>query len=118
MRKKRYLGALGLADGYLMMATLRRADQVLSVSGIEPTKAAAPQASELKLAKQLVESISGDFDPELWQDEYRQRVCKLIQAKAHGERVESPQPRQRTAHADLAESLKASIAAAREKKVA
>ena len=43
MRKKRYVGALTSTNGYLMISTLRRADQVLSFSGIEPAKAPAPQ---------------------------------------------------------------------------
>lgn len=118
MRKKRYVGALGLASGYLMMTTLRRADQVLSFSGIEPAKSAMPQQSELKLAEQLVTSITGDFEPELWQDEYRQRVCRLIEAKARGERVASPKRKKRAPQANLADSLKASIAAARERQAA
>ena len=118
MRKKRYLGALSSLDGYLTMATLRRADQVLSFSGVEPAKATAPQASELKLAQQLVSTIEADFDPALWQNEYRQRLCKLIEAKARGEKLEPQRPKKKAPQASLAESLKASIAAAKEKRVA
>jgi DNA end-binding protein Ku len=65
MRKKRYVGALSSLDGYLTMTTLRRADQVLNFSGVKPIKTAAPQASELKLAQQLVSTIEADFDPSL-----------------------------------------------------
>lgn len=118
MRKKRYLGVLEVNDGYLVMITLRRAEQVLSFSGIEPTKAAAPTPNELKLAEQLVSSIAGDFQPERWEDEYRKRLCQLIEAKTHGKHIEPVKPRRRPAQASLAESLKASIAAARERKVA
>ena len=49
MRKKRYVGALTALDGYLVVSTLRRADQVLSFSGVEPSKEAAPKPNELKL---------------------------------------------------------------------
>ena len=118
MRKKRYLGALSALNGYLTIATLRRADQVLSFSGVEPAKTASPSANELKLAEQLVSSIEGDFEPEQWQNEYRQRLCKLIEAKARGEKLERPKPKKKAAQANLAESLRASIAAAKEKKVA
>lgn len=119
MRKKRYLGALTVLDGYLVMTTLRRADQVLAFSGIEPSKTVAPQANELKLAEQLVSSITADFEPETWQNEYRQRLCKLIEAKARGEKLEPVRPKRKASQASLAESLRASIAAAkREKKVA
>ncbi len=63
-------------------------------------------------------SITGNFQPELWQDEYRKRVCALIEAKARGERLQPQQPKPKAAPGGLAESLKASIAAARERKVA
>jgi DNA end-binding protein Ku len=118
MRKKRYLGALAVSGRYLAMITLRRADQVLSFSGIEPGKASTPRESELKLAEQLVSSIAGDFKPEQWQDEYRKRVCALIEAKARGEKLTPQKPKPEPAPTDLAESLKASIAAARERRVA
>lgn len=118
MRKKRYVGALSTLDGYLTMSTLRRADQVLSFSGIEPARTAAPNANEMKLGQQLVESIAADFDPQLWQNDYRQRLNQLIAAKARGEKLERHVPKKRRPQASLADSLRASIAAAKEKKVA
>ena len=118
MRKKRYVGALTSYDGYLTMTTLRRADQVLSFSGVEPAKTVAPQSNELKLAQQLVSSIEADFDPSLWRNEYRERLCKLIEAKARGEKIKPLRRRTPAPQANLAESLKASLAAVKEKKVA
>jgi len=118
MRKKRYVGALTATDGYLMLSTLRRAEQVLSFSGIEPGRADTPAASELKLARQLVSSIETDFDPSAWTNEYRERLHKLIEAKARGEKIERVQPKKKAPSASLADSLRASIAAVKEKKVA
>jgi DNA end-binding protein Ku len=118
MRKKRYVGALSAVDGFLTMSTLRRADQVLSFSGIQPAQSVTPQASELKLAQQLVSSIEADFDPSLWQNEYRQRLCKLVEAKARGEKIKPLQQKKKRAPASLEESLRASLAAVKEKKVA
>jgi DNA end-binding protein Ku len=118
MRKKRYVGALTSTDGYLMLSTLRRADQVLSFSGIEPGKVNTPTAAELKLAQQFVSSIETDFDPSGWQNEYRQRLYKLIEAKARGEKIEPVRRKKKAPSASLADSLRASIAAVKEKKVA
>jgi DNA end-binding protein Ku len=118
MRKKRYLGALSVVDNYLVMTTLRRAEQVLSFSGVEPAKTTKPQANELKLAQQLVHSIEADFDPQQWQNEYRERLCKLIEAKARGEKIKPVRVQKKVQRGTLADSLKASIAAAKEKKVA
>jgi DNA end-binding protein Ku len=90
----------------------------LSFSGIQPARSVAPAASELKLAQQLVASIEADFDPALWHNEYRQRLCKLIEAKARGEKIRAVPARKKRAPASLEESLRASIAAVKEKKVA
>src|SRR5690606_26121836 len=118
MRKRPYVGALGLADGYLTKTTLRRAEQVLSFSGVEPAKGAAPEANELKLAEQLVASITGDFEPELWENEYRKRVLELIAAKSRGERLKPSKPKRRAEPGNLADALKASISEARQRKAA
>jgi DNA end-binding protein Ku len=118
MRKKRYVGALSSLNGYLLLTTLRRAEQVLSFSGVQPAKASAPLASELKLAEQLVDSISADFDPQLWHNEYHDRLCKMIAAKARGEKLAPMRKKKAVPQSDLAETLRASIAAAKEKKVA
>jgi DNA end-binding protein Ku len=118
MRKKRYLGAISVVDGYLIMTTLRRAEQVVSFSGVEPAKSSTPQANELKLAEQLVKSIEADFNPGQWQNEYRERLCKLIEAKARGEKIKPVRAKKKRAEGSLADTLKASLAAAKEKKVA
>lgn len=118
MRNKRYLGALTATQGYLALTTLRRAEQVLSFSGVQPAKSAAPSANELKLAEQLVSSISGDFDPQQWQNEYRARLRKMIEAKARGEKPPAHKATKKRPSADLAASLKASLAAVKERRVA
>lgn len=118
MRNKRYMGALTAIEGYLAVTTLRRADQILKFSGVEPPASSRPLANELKLAEQLVTSISTDFDPGLWQNEYRQRLMKLIEARSRGEKLTPVRARKKAPPASLAARLKASIAALREKKVA
>jgi DNA end-binding protein Ku len=118
MRKKRYVGALSVLQGYLTLSTLRRADQVLSFSGVEPAKTVAPRENELKLGEQLVSSIEAEFDPQLWHNEYRERLSKMIAAKASGKKVTVQRPKKKAASASLADSLRASIAAAKEKRVA
>ena len=118
MRDKRYVGALSAADGYLRMTTLRRADQVVAVPAVRPDKARTPSAAEVKLAEQLVESITGAFEPEQWHNEYRARLHKLIDAKAKGTKLRLVAAKPKEATGDLAESLRASLAAARGKRVA
>ncbi|HZP88251.1 MAG TPA: Ku protein [Burkholderiales bacterium] len=118
MRKKRYVGALKAEGGYLMLITLRRADQVLSVSGIDIPAARQPDDKEVRLAEQLVMSISADFEPQSWVDEYRARVMKLIEAKARGVKIVLPKAKPKPAGGGLADMLQKSLAMAKEKKVA
>jgi DNA end-binding protein Ku len=115
MRKKRYLGALTELDGHLVMVTLRRAEQVLAAPEL---KTAPVNDKELKLAERLVEEISGDFDPTLWQDEYHERVCKLLEAKARGKKIEVAAPRRKRASGALAEQLRQSLSSVKERRVA
>lgn len=114
MRDKRYVGALAVGDdGYLRMTTLRRAEQVLDVPAIRPDKARTPSDAEVKLAEQLVDSITGPFVPEEWHNEYRARLHKLIEAKAKGAKLKLVAAKPKAATTDLAESLRASLAQAK-----
>ena len=63
-------------------------------------------------------AIESDFDPSTWQNEYRERLHKLIAAKARGEKLEPVRRKKKAPSASLAASLRASIAAVKEKKVA
>jgi len=118
MRKKRYVGALTTLDGYLMLTTMRRAEQVLELPEWKAPPAARPEEKELKLARQIVAAITGEFDPSLWQDEYHERVRKLIEAKARGKELKLARAEPRKATGDLADALRASLAGVKERKVA
>jgi len=118
MRKANYIGALSTVDGYLTMVTMRRADQIISFASVEPPKSSLPNDAELKLAEQLVSTIAGNFEPELWEDEHRKRVMALIDAKARGAKIAPIKPKRKEVSASLSASLKASISAAKERRVA
>ncbi|MBK6007327.1 hypothetical protein JJB11_14595 [Ramlibacter ginsenosidimutans] len=115
MRKKRYLGALRAEGDYLQMITLRRSEQVMAMPEVQPAKSKAPSEAELKLATQLVDSISGDFDPAQWHDEYRERLSALIEAKLHGRKVTPLRPREPAASSSLEDALRASIGQGRKR---
>ncbi len=69
---------------------------------------------ELDMAKQLIESLSGDFDPSGYRDEYRERVLDLIERKAAGETITIEEPTAETKEVpDLMAALEASISASK-----
>jgi DNA end-binding protein Ku len=62
----------------------------------------------------LVESLSAEFDPSKYHDEYREKVLELIERKADGEVIAAPEkPTAAAPVVDLMAALEASLAAAR-----
>lgn len=116
MRKKEYQGALHPHDGYLMLITLRHASEVVSAAELEGPTGRELDPREKKMAAQLIEALSGDFEPEQYEDEYRKRVEELIEAKASGKRIRLEPKRERKAPADLTSALEKSLAAARKER--
>jgi DNA end-binding protein Ku len=118
IRSKENLVALRAYNGALTMETMLFPDEVVDPSSIEELAAADGKTKttkrELDMAKQLIESLSGDFDPSGYTDEYRERVLDLIERKAAGETitVEAPEP-ERKEVPDLMAALEASIASSK-----
>lgn len=119
IRSKENLVALRPYNGALTLETMLFPDEVVDPSTIEELGAADGNAKttkrELDMAKQLIESLSGDFDPSGYRDEYRERVLELIERKAAGETitVEAPEPERKDVP-DLMAALEASIAASKD----
>ncbi len=64
------------------------------------------------MAQQLISSLSADFDPARYHDEYRERVLELIEKKAAGEEIAvQPEAEEPAAAPDLMAALEASLAA-------
>src|SRR5829696_5897502 len=66
---------------------------------------------ELQLARQLIDGLVGEFDPNEFQSEYRQNLRKLLEAKLAGEEIAMPEPVADAPVIDLMEALKQSVAA-------
>jgi DNA end-binding protein Ku len=118
IRSKENLVALRAYDGAITMETMLFPDEVVQPDAIEELAAADGDSKttkrELDMAKQLIESLSGDFDASQYRDEYRERVLDLIERKAAGETItiEAPEP-ERKEVPDLMAALEASIAGAK-----
>jgi DNA end-binding protein Ku len=121
MRKSRYVSALRSEGGYLMLITLRFAEEVLTADELPRPTERPPEAKELKMAEQLVLALEGEFRPKDYHDEYRERVMKFIEAKANGLKPKLrivARKRETTSLADtLAASLKA-VEGAKERTIA
>jgi DNA end-binding protein Ku len=84
MRNKSYVGALRAEGNYLMLITLRNADEVISAKDLPKPGGREPTAKELAMAKQLVGLLEGEFNASDYKDEYRSRVTEFLEKKAKG----------------------------------
>jgi len=118
IRSKEQLVAIRPMGEVLEMATMLFADEIIPAERLEDiseVRRAKTNKRELDIAKQLVSSLAGDFDPEKYRDTYREEVLGLIQRKAQGEEVAVAPPAEevRAPAPDLMSALKASLDAVR-----
>jgi DNA end-binding protein Ku len=112
MRNKQYLAAIRPLDGALAMSTMRFADEVVPRSEIDdiPSSRAEPTDRELRLAAQMIDSLTTDWDPARYADTYTDELRDLIEAKAKGKDVTvEPDIEPEAKVLDLMEALKASV---------
>jgi DNA end-binding protein Ku len=119
-RNKEHLAAIRTSAGVLTLTTMRFADEVVPTSELEevlPEKAPKVAKKEQQMAEQLIDSLSTDFDPSAYRDEYREQLLGLIERKAEGKEIvasEAEAPKA-TKAPDLMAALEESIAAVKGK---
>ena len=115
LRSKQQLCALRPTGEALTLSTMLFGDEVLSpdrLDELESVNEAEASERELSMAQQLIDSLSSDFEPDKYHDEYRERVLNLIERKAAGEDIAvQPQAEEPAAAPDLMAALEASLAA-------
>jgi DNA end-binding protein Ku len=120
LRNKEHLAAIRPMDDMLTMATMRFHDEVTQPSDLDgevfdEAKPKKPEKRELEMAKQLIDSLSTDFEAGKYRDEYREELLDLLERKAEGKEVvsapsEEPEP---TKAPDLMAALEESLSAVR-----
>lgn len=116
MRNKEYLCALRPQEGALILETMHFNDEVIPVDKVDgvPHKTKSDER-EMKMASQLIESLSSHFKPEKYHDTYREAVHEIIEKKAEGEEiVTQPASEKKEGRAtNLMAALEASLAKAK-----
>src|SRR3954454_23039275 len=115
-RNKEHLAALRTDKGILTLTTMRFADEVVppeELDDVLPSKKPKVAKKEVEMAEKLIESLTSDFDPTAYRDEYREELMALIERKAEGKEIvasEESEP-EATKAPDLMAALEESIAA-------
>jgi len=117
MRNKEYLTAIRPIDGHLAMSTMRFADELVSADEVMDPIAEAdePSAKELKMAEQIIDSLTSEWDPSQYRDSYADELRAMIDEKAkHGTvSVEEPEAATPSNVTDLMAALEASVKSAK-----
>jgi DNA end-binding protein Ku len=119
-RNKEHLAALRSSDGVLTLTTMRFHDEVVPPSELDdaiPDKKPKVAKREQQMAEQLIASLSTEFKPDQYKDEYREQLLALIEQKAEGKEIVAPEEEapKATKAPDLMAALEESIAAVKEK---
>src|ERR671936_674206 len=103
----------------LVLETLFLAEDVRSQAEIdEAVGETEVNEPELQLARQLIDGLVGEFEPEALHSEYRESLRELLEAKLKGEEIAAPEPVPEAPVVDLMEALKKSVAATKTKSAA
>jgi DNA end-binding protein Ku len=117
MRGRQHLCMVGVMNEHLMLLTLRFENEVLPpITAAVEKKATDFSSAELAMAKQLVEKMSGPWNPAAFKDTYRADVMRRIQEKIRKKQThslsrdaESSSERPKAQVIDLMEALKKSL---------
>ena len=110
--------AIRPAGELLMMETMlfpTRSSRPASSTELPDSEDLKATDRELTMAQQLIDSLTSDFEPDRYHDEYREKVLELVERKAQGEEIatqpEAPEPAKVP---DLMAALEASLAAVKD----
>ena len=112
MRDKQNLGCLRIREGVITLEKMYFADEIRPVKGIAPSGRTKVDKRELEMAGKLIESFSGAFKPEQYDDTYRDALCEIIRAKKKGRKPKLEKPEAPAATPDLLTALRESVEAA------
>jgi DNA end-binding protein Ku len=94
----------------LALETLFFAEDVRSRSEIEEAvEETEVQDMELELARQVIQSLAGEFEPEEFDNQHRTEIRQMLEAKLAGQEIKRPEPAPETPVVDLMEALRRSV---------
>lgn len=111
MRDKEHLAIIRPVEGALVLNTMHYPDEIRKAEGVGiPGEEVQVGDRELDMAELLVKSMTGEWQPDKYQDEYRQEMMQMIEAKLEGVEYQAePQAQHPTNVVDIMSTLKASI---------
>ncbi|MDI6604724.1 MAG: Ku protein [Thermoanaerobacteraceae bacterium] len=97
-------------EKYMVMETMHFPDEIKSTKQLPPLREVSLHEDEIKMAKQLIDTLTSEFKPEKYDDNYRKSLIEIIESKIQNRNVEIPEKAPAADNVlDLVSALKASI---------
>src|SRR3954470_9263665 len=110
MHNREYTAFLRPYKGGLLLETMYYKDEVRELEGFGETKDVAVKEAEVKVAHQLIEALSGDWEPAKYYDTFEENLKKLIKARLEGKEITAPEKAPKPGKViDLMAALKQSV---------
>jgi DNA end-binding protein Ku len=110
LRQREHLGALEPYEDALVLTTMRFAHGIRSAKDLDvPPAHKGWTDKEMKLTRQLMETLSDKWNPNEYRDTYTETLRRVIEAKVEGQEVVAPEAPKRPRVVDLMEALQASL---------
>jgi DNA end-binding protein Ku len=115
LRQREALAVLRAVDDVLVLQTMLWPDEIRDASGLAPDADVEIRPQELSMAASYIDTLTGEFEPDEFTDEYAGALRELVEAKVAGREVtQVPEPAGRGADViDLMAALEASVAEAK-----
>jgi len=120
IKDREALAALDPFENTMLLSTLYWPDEIRAVGDLDlPDDAVEIKAGERAMAEQLIAAMTGEFDPSVYRDEYRDALMRIIESKVAGQELTAVAPSEDSGRiVDLMAALEASVNAAKSARVA
>ena len=108
MRDKQHLGCLRVREGVITLERMFFADEIRPVDDIRPKRVSVGK-EELRIAAQLIDQYAGTFEPEKYEDTYREALLAVVKRKRKGEEVHHEPRAEEPEEVDLLAALRRSL---------
>lgn len=110
MHGREHIVILRPSEKSIVLHTMYFVDELHKSNEVPAPKQAKFEKKELDLAKKLIDTLAGRFEPEQYHDEYKQNIEKLIESKRKGQKVTPIRQPRKAPVIDLMQALQQSLA--------
>src|SRR5215210_320856 len=87
LREAQHLAAVEVIEDAIVLSVMRFADELIDEEQFEFPRSKEVRPQELQMAKALVNSLAGEWDPSKYTDQYRENLMRILKGKVKGKDI-------------------------------